>query len=535
MKKLIIILCFIVAGTSWAKTRAKKVIQSNHFYDEVFLGERNQGEMVGPLDPIFKHNGINYLFEHHMGGTLHDNAYHYVSPDAIDLGLFWTREIPRKSLCPPFYLNQNIQYIRYLYRLLAMSGLYEVMKDVSNTSTRLGNAPRCIPNADTLFSKCKSATSEDMKRFIMRGRAKLASEKTPYIGKFTNAAETEWWKSFGIGLKNNNEGLSLAQLRVQRWCSENDVDCLNLSKERFLDALHESCEQDKSLFTLICNESDELYGISKLEGYKEALLDSHIMRVINQGGHAESCLETYSGIFAHAEQKPLHGLSIVPYVFKERRENKETYIQGELFVPGALKEFDDKGLAEFLFATPTPIATAAPTPVAVATPKPTPLPTVAPTPSPTPMVVATSVPTPKPTPKPSEFKISYNYLVQNDFTSWPVDMTKFHDDFIFTDEMVKALEKPLQNYQTRKALEGMKQFELLGTEREPVRLIFLKFLIDRSQHQGLYNIVAVLGKEFYVLNDIDGHKDGPVKVRLQQNSLIFGGWSIAILKEKTPE
>lgn len=535
MKKLMVVLSFFIVTSVWAKKTSRKELESNHFYDEVFLGERDQGEMVGPLDPIFKHNEINYLFENHMGGTLDDNSYRYVSPDAIDLGLFWTREVPRKSSCPPFYLNQNIQYIRYLYRLLVMSGLYEIMKDVSNTSVRLGSEPTCSPNAETLFAKCKSATGEDMKRFVMRAKAKLLSEKTPYVGKFTNDAEAEWWKSFGIGLKNDNEGLTLAQLRVERWCAENDVDCLSLSKDKFLRALQESCEQDMKLFTLVCNESDELYGISKLDGYKEALLDSHIMRVINQGGHAESCLETYGEIFSHAEQRPLHGLPVVPYVFKERRENKETYIQGELFVPGALKEFDDKGLAEFLFATPTPIATPAPTPVAVATPKPTPLATVAPTPSPTPIAVATSVPTPKPTPKPTEFKISYNYLVQNDFTSWPVDMKKFHEDFTFTDEMVKALEKPLQSYQTRKALEGMKQFELLGTEREPVRLIFLKFLIDRSQHQGLYNIVAVLGREFYVLNDIDGQKDGPIRIRLQQNSSIFGGWSIAILKEKKPE
>lgn len=528
MKKLIyFLLSFFVALSN---LKAKPVLETNHFYNEVFLGERDSGEIVGPLDPLFYHNRQDYSFESDTGGGLDLNSALHVSPDAYDLGLFWTKELPQKSACPPFYLNQNIQYIRYLYRLMAMSGLYEILKDIDETALKLGGQRSCVPSPDKLFKKCANASSMDMKKFITRANAKLKMEPQTYTGKLTLEAEGEWWKNFGQGLKNKGAGLTLAQRRVVQWCEENNRDCLTLSKEDFNLAMNESCQEDLDIFASICNESDSLYGLSSEPGYKEALLESHVMRVINQGGHAESCLQSYAKLFAHSEQRLVHGLLVVPEVFNERRENKETYIQGDLFVPGALKEFDDKGLAEFLFATPTPTATPTPKVVVVATPKPTPLPTVAPTPEPTPVVVATSRPTPKPTPKPTEFKISYNYMTQNSFTSWPVDMKKLHEDFLFTDEMVKSLENPLKNYQTRKALEGMKKYEFLGTEREPIRLIFLKFLIDRSQHQGLFNIISVIGEEFYVLNDIDGLEDGPVKIRLKQDSQAFGGWSITVLK-----
>lgn len=501
------------------------------FYEEVYLGQSNIELMYGPLDPLFNRDPIDYSLNYDSGGHFSDVVPYLTGPDAYDLAVFVLKELPRKSACPPFYLGQNIRYLRYLYRLLAMSGLYEILKDIDDTQSQLGLARTCSPSAKKLFGKCSGAESVDMKLFIKRASAKLQMESRPYVGKLTSEAENDWWRDFGIGLRKEGEGLSVAGKRVSQWCNENHKDCLTLSKEEFAKALEESCSSDLETFHRICNESDNYYGLSQLPAFKDALLESHLMRVINQGGHAESCLSSYSQIFSKEEQVVSGGLKVVPDVFAKRAADKETYIQGDLFVPGALKEFDDKGLAEFLFATPTPTPTPRPTVVAVATPKPTPRPTIAPTPTPAPIVVATATPTPKPTPKPTEFRVSYTYMMQNNFSSWPVDMKKFHEDFIFTDEMVKSLEDPLRNYQTRKALEGMKKYEYLGTKKEPVRLIFLKFLIDRAQHQGLYNIISVLGNEFYVLNDIDGQEHGPVKVRLVQDSKMYGGWALTVLRE----
>ncbi len=523
MKFLLLILLISSSGLSARES-------ANAFYEEVYLGEENIELIHGPLDPEFKRNSIDYSFNYDSGGSFEAEIPYLTSPDSFDLGTFVLKELPRKSACPPFYLGQNIRYLRYLYRLLAMSGLYEILKDIDDTQSQLGLARTCTPTSKRLFANCKGAESVDMKLFVKRASAKLQMETRPYVGKLTADSEQDWWRDFGQGLKKEGEGLSLSQKRVVQWCAENQKDCLTLSKEDFAKALEESCSSDYEIFHNICNENDNYFGFSQFPSYKEGLLDSHVMRVINQGGHAESCLSSYSQIFSRDEQRSKGGLVVVPEVFKKRMADKETYIQGDLFVPGALKEFDDKGLAEFLFATPTPTPTPKPTVVAVATPRPTPRPTIAPTPTPTPIVVATATPTPKPTPKPTEFKISYNYMMQNSFSSWPVDMKKLNEDFVFTDEMVKTLEDPLKNYQTRKALQGMKKFEFLGSKKEPVRLIFLKFLIDRSQHQGLYNIISVLGNEFYVLNDIDGLDDGPVKVRLVQDSNTFGGWSLTVLK-----
>ncbi len=521
---------FLIVELLWAQLLFAKS-PANAFYEEVYLGQSHIDLMYGPLDPSFSRDPIDYSFNYDSGGNISDQVPYLTSPESYDLAIFFLKELPQESACPPFYLGQNIRYIRYLYRLLAMSGLYEILKDGDDTQAQLGLARTCTPSAAKLFNKCSGAQSMDMKLFIKRASAKLQMETRPYVGKLTSDGENDWWRDFGIGLQKDGAGLSIAAKRVAQWCADHDKDCLTLTKEEFAQALKESCSNDLEIFHRLCNEDDNYYGFSEYETYKESLLDSHIMRVINQGGHAESCLRRYSQIFAKDEQRVTGGLKVVPAVFAKRAADKETYIQGDLFVPGALKEFDDKGLAEFLFATPTPTPTPKPTVVALATPKPTPRPTVAPTVAPTPIVVVTATPTPRPTPKPTEFRISYTYMMQNNFSSWPVDMKKFHEDFLFTDEMVKSLEDPLKNYQTRKALEGMKKYEFLGSKKEPVRLIFLKFLIDRGQHQGLYNILSVLGSEFYVLNDIDGLEHGPVKVKLVQDSKVYGGWSLSVLRE----
>jgi len=70
----------------------------------------------------------------------------------------------------------------------------------------------------------------------------------------------------------------------------------------------------------------------------------------------------------------------------------------------------------------------------------------------------------------------------------------------------------------------------LGAKEAPVGLVFLKFLIDTDNHQGLYNVVNVLGEKFYVNNDFES-KTEPVLVELKNDKSTDNRWTFTLLKK----
>ena len=93
--------------------------------------------------------------------------------------------------------------------------------------------------------------------------------------------------------------------------------------------------------------------------------------------------------------------------------------------------------------------------------------------------------------------------------------------------MIVALSSSLDAYLSRVGLTQMKKYDFLGTRKEPVTLMFLKFLIENDYHQGLHNMVAVLGDKFWVLNDID-NKTNPKQIKLSNNKSTNYRWQIDI-------
>ena len=77
----------------------------------------------------------------------------------------------------------------------------------------------------------------------------------------------------------------------------------------------------------------------------------------------------------------------------------------------------------------------------------------------------------------------------------------------------------------------MLMFDKLGSRHRPVRLMFLKFLIDQEKHSGLWNVKSVLGSEFYVVNDID-KVAGSVAVNLNNDTSTNNEWQLTLLSEK---
>ena len=95
--------------------------------------------------------------------------------------------------------------------------------------------------------------------------------------------------------------------------------------------------------------------------------------------------------------------------------------------------------------------------------------------------------------------------------------------------MIADLATPIKKFQTRAALTDMKSYDSLGSKEAPVGLIFLKYLIDTENHQGLYNMVTVLGERFYVNNDIE-KKNYSVLIELRNDATTKNRWQIILVQ-----
>jgi hypothetical protein len=277
--------------------------------------------------------------------------------------------------------------------------------------------------------------------------------------------------------------------------------------------------------------------MSKIKLPTEIILGSNVANVINEQGNAKECLDRFSKLNAEKESSYAIWTKMLPTLYLYVKDNLPArFLQGRLFLPGALKEFDDKGLKEFLFVenTPTPTPSPTPTPIIVVT-------KVA-TPTPTPKIVITKTPTPTPSPTPtpilvkkSSFLLACEKLDREKLAQVELDMDLFKQDLNLTPEIVEKLKTRLTPFQTRQALQDMKEYDKFGTKEVPVKLVFLKYLIETSQHQGLFNMRAVLGNNFYVQNDIDKTSKGnyyPARLILLKNDESTNNrWVISILSD----
>ena len=76
----------------------------------------------------------------------------------------------------------------------------------------------------------------------------------------------------------------------------------------------------------------------------------------------------------------------------------------------------------------------------------------------------------------------------------------------------------------------MRKFDHLGDKKAPMRLLFIKYLIDNDYHQGLYNVSAVLGQEFYIKNDLEKGDKKLYKISLQNDETTNNIWQLFLIK-----
>ncbi len=501
----------------------------DRYYHSLFVGEKRTNNYAGPLDP-------RTIFSEEKGElTFLDDQFagHYankqIQEDALGLHEFWFRKVVEKSICPDTTLGENIDYIRYLYRLLTISYLFESLKINHKATAELGAGKNiCSLSFDEVFGKCKPV-SDDMKKFHERVYGKFVNEISKINVPSLNKKEvSDWLSNFH---KSTSLTIDPVHARLQVWCHHENKNCKTLSVEDVKNALGNICKDDRDLIQNLCSEKDGLYGASYADKATELIQTSNAFNLVNQSGMGEDCLRRYVKVFSPKEIRYGTLAHQFPLIYSHLIRDNSRYLQGELFLPGALKEFDIKGLSDFLTALKPPKVE----PVIKVLPKPKPKPKPVVVAKVEPIEVAKPEPVKMeivepPKPKISEFESAVLEMDQKNLQSLSVNMQKFKDDFEFTQQMIADLATPIKKFQTRAALNDMKSYDNLGKAEAPVGLIFLKYLIDTENHQGLFNITTVLGDKFYVTNDLE-KKERPVYIELRNDPTTNNHWQIILIKK----
>ena len=297
------------------------------------------------------------------------------------------------------------------------------------------------------------------------------------------------------------------------------------------------CANNEKLFLNICSEKDELHALSNVPELYELVGRSNILNMMNADLNIPGCLRVFSIYSSQVEKKNEYLGQMIPAMFTRLMTQGEGYIQGRLYPAGALMEFNVKGLAQ-VFEEVKKIEAPKPVPkieeiekvedVNVVTVAPRPL--EKPKPAPKKVVAKKAPPRPKVIPK-SSFLTAVEFRDKYDLERVKVDMFKFKYDYIFTQERSKRLESSLKLFMQRTAIEEMKKLDGLGETKAPVPLVFIKFMIDKEKHQGLFNLVNVLGSEFYVHNSIDKNVKEIDYVQLMNDDTTNNRWQLVILKK----
>lgn len=132
------------------------------------LGEKDFGHYHGPYDPSLKINYRSGYFE------FEDKEYRERFPmDLINQDIYFLKDYYKNYLmlslkCDDGFYLENRGYIQYLYRLTALSYLYEYLRKIHISLYQLGELEQeCSIDFNQVFSRCEPK-SKEMKSFVKR-------------------------------------------------------------------------------------------------------------------------------------------------------------------------------------------------------------------------------------------------------------------------------------------------------------------------------------------------------------------------------
>lgn len=234
---------------------------SNSYYDAVFLGEKDAGQYEGPV------NSLVSFDEHLATKTFLDDLFEedffldLSSPAVGVLKESWFNELPGMSSCPNYYLKDNIEYIRYLYRLITISYLFESLKEHAKVAYSFGIDNKvCTLDWKDVFGKCSPETL-DMKTFVRRTRSRYLIGYDVLQNPQFKSIQKRSWISEKRDLVSDNSLETIVDYRLRKYCEKNG--CKDLDEAGLFKFLKNTCVQDKEHIQTFCSEKDSLFGISE--------------------------------------------------------------------------------------------------------------------------------------------------------------------------------------------------------------------------------------------------------------------------------
>ena len=446
----------------------------------------------------------------------------YLIPAERDLSFFLKSELSGAFLCPNDLFSRHFDSIRFSYRLITLSYLIEAQWQMGMVSEQFQLKNVCDFNLEEWARGCRPESTE-MTKFVeglLKYRPRF-DEKLP-----NNYRKDNWWKEFSTG-KGQNYSHYRMNAECKGKCAESDIT------SRF----KRICADNKALMKLICSEKDELYGLSGHRDAYHLIGQSNIINTFNKQGEAVGCLRRFSEVMSHKEVRYGPLANLFPVLQNHLRQKyNERFLQGRVFLLGAGKEYEEKGLLDLYVKDQTlkiePIklveekqAPVVPPVTSQVEKKATP-----------PKVSVIEAPKKKEVveisaPVKSAFLQAAEVRRFQNLESVEVDMLKLKYDYVFTLNMLNNLTYRLKTFMTREALTEMMTYDKLGTREGPVPLLFIKFMIDFHEHHGLWNLVSILGERFYVSNEIDAQlKPIPELIQLVNNEATGRQWQIYVLK-----
>jgi hypothetical protein len=531
--KLLKILAFMLLFCSVSKVNSPLYASSEGpvgveiYYDQSFLGEKNPGLYYGPTDPLYWQNP--YQGELVWWDQMIEESYfdQKLIPYARDFKLFINSELVEGESCPTEVLGKNFHYLRYLYRLISMSYLYESLLYYQAYMDKEYDKHACQIDWQEFLSSC-SPQSSLSKKFVQYSKNFLFRNHQDYLKNLTSTLHDNLSKV--ISDRNHIIGR-----RVNHFCQHEGHSSCSAKKRQSKKLMTHVCDYDKKLFQTICNEQDQLFGSSHIGLAYYLLSESHVVNMFQDEDQAVGCLRRFSQVTKVKERRYRSLEDIYPLLNHQLRERFDgRYQQGRLFIPGSLKEFEEKGLDQIfsIKEVDQPEIVEEPTPEPVVVSEVT-KPVVSKKPVP---IVKKVAPKPKKKKKPrkSAFLLASEILEKFRWDRVKVNMMKFKYDYVFKHDQLERLSETMPQYMKRKVLEEMKKYDKLGQEQGPIPLVFIKYMIETDQHQGLFNIVHTLGNQFYVKNNVDMPQfvKGVELVELKNDVSTNRQWQIYILSDQ---
>ncbi len=507
MVKYILVFTFLIISFCFANQAS---------YYNAQLGEKESSLYDGKFYPSFH-------FDEYLGQTIKmDDEYYGKYPYQLfdsrlyDLKFFMNKEFTSGALCPNHILDESMGYIQYSYRLITMSYLLELLLHYEELYQDNKELSSCHLDMKALVKQCNPKTKEmvyytkNIPSFYEKFKnIRIKTQDLPKrIQDLQRASKTKKY---------------LYSRRYDEWCKE--YPCLD-----FKVTLQKICHHDQQFFIEICSEKDSLKGISYSNQPYDLLSRSHIINNFNQSGHSLGCMKRYTQIMQEKEKYYPILNDLFPIIRDDlERKYGPRFSQGMLFIPGSLKEFRDKGLAQvfekIVEEEQKMEAKVAQVSVTKVTEKKNEKKRIQEI-KPKEIIVAKKIADSK-----TAFEEANDLLKETNLDKIEIDMLKFQYDYVFTLKVIDSLEGPLQSFMAQKTIKEMKQYDHLGTKKGPVPLLFLKYMLDTHQHQGLYNLIFTIGNKFYVRNNIDKKANAYDYIELENNFSTNNQWKISLLRQ----